>query len=69
MRATNLISPSSRGSCIYDTGKEPLPISVIPYSFTNATPTAELEPITETYVQGDEVRQLLLSPPRIARLT
>jgi len=40
---------------------------VILFSFVNAIPTAELEPITETYVQGDEVRQL--SPPRFTLLT
>ena len=29
------------------------------YSFLDAVPTAELEPITETYVQSDEVRPAL----------
>jgi len=56
MRVANLISPSSRGPCIYHTSNGPPLTLVIPCSFTNATPTAELEPITETYVQGDEVR-------------
>ena len=30
------------------------------HSFLTAVPTAELEPITETYVQADEVRCVLL---------
>lgn len=33
------------------------------YSFLDAVPTAELEPITETYVQADEVRCSRLSFP------
>lgn len=30
-------------------------------SFLDAVPTAELEPITETYVQSDEVRNFIAS--------
>jgi len=31
--------------------------SYLSFSFLTAVPTAELEPITESYVQADEVRQ------------
>ena len=62
MRATNLISLFLKGPCAYDTGRGPSLTSVFRLSFTNATPTAELEPITETYVQGDEVCRQFLSP-------
>jgi hypothetical protein len=35
-------------------------------SFLDAVPTAELEPITETYVQADEVLDFVLSSELIA---
>ena len=52
---------------MHDTGGIPLLTPVARFSFINAIPTAELEPITETYVQGDEV--CLLFPPEPAQLT
>lgn len=40
------------------------------YSFLNATPTAELEPITENYVQADEVITFILfAIPRLTLVT
>lgn len=36
--------------------------------FLNATPTAELEPITENYVQADEVSTNVDVPPVISAL-
>ena len=57
MRANILISRFLRGPSKNDTVGGPPLISVLRRSFVNATPTAELEPITENYVQGDEVRR------------
>jgi hypothetical protein len=37
-------------------------------SFLDAVPTAELEPITATYVQADEVRAMVVSKIRIHQL-
>ena len=56
MRANILISRFLRGPSKNGTVRGPPLISILRCSFVNATPTAELEPITENYVQGDEVR-------------
>lgn len=47
-------------TCLSSAGMQPLPAFLLPIlthlcSFLDAVPTAELEPITETYVQADEV--------------
>ena len=55
MRANTLISLFSRGLFIDNINRGLILTSILHFSFVNAIPTAELEPITETYVQGDEV--------------
>ena len=57
MHGEILISQFSKGPYGYHPVYIDIPlISTVRSSFINAIPTAELEPITETYVQGDEVR-------------